>query len=239
MGAQWKQKHRQSSAAAKGRVFTKLAKEIAIAAKDGADPSMNARLRMAIEAAKKASMSRDTLERAIAKGAGLRDGSVRYDTVTYEGYGPHLVPVVVECLTDNRNRTASNIRVIFDKNGGQLAGSGAVTWDFDRLGCIEAVHPDAVDPETEAIEAGAQDLEAEEDDEGNAAGTSFYTDPTDLDAVRRALEERGWTVSSAALIYKPKNPVPLEGDEERAAVEAFFEALDDDDDVQNLFVGLA
>lgn len=239
MGAQWKQKHRESSAAAKGRIFTKLAKEIAIAAKDGADPSMNSRLRMAIEAAKKASMSRDTLERAIAKGAGIRDGSVRYDTVTYEGYGPHMVPVVVECLTDNRNRTASNIRVIFDKHGGQLATSGAVTWDFDRLGCIEATHEGEVDPETEAIEAGAQDLEAEEDDEGNPAGTSFYTDPTDLDAVRRALEERGWTVSSAALIYKSKNPVSLTADEERAAVEGFFEALDEDDDVQNLFVGLA
>ncbi len=164
---------------------------------------------------------------------------MRYDTVTYEGYGPHMVPVVVECLTDNRNRTASNIRVIFDKHGGQLAQSGAVTWDFDRLGCIEATHEGEVDPETEAIEAGAQDLEAEEDDDGNPAGTSFYTDPTDLDAVRRALEERGWTVSSAALIYKSKNPLPLEGDEERAAVEAFFEALDEDDDVQNLFVGLA
>lgn len=238
MGAQWKQKHRESSAAAKGRVFTKLAKEIAIAAKDGADPDMNARLRMAIEAAKKASMSRETLERAIKKGAGLRDGSVRYDTVTYEGYAPHQVPVVVECLTDNRNRTASNIRVIFDKGDGQLAASGGVTWDFDRLGSIEAVHPGEIDPETEAIEAGAQDLESEEDEEGNPAGTIFYTDPTDLDAVRRALEERGWTVSSATLIYKSKNPVAV-GDEARPDVEAFLEALDEDDDVQNLYVGLA
>ena len=239
MGAQWKQKHRESSAAAKGRIFTKLSKEIAIAAKDGADPTMNARLRMAIEAARKASMSRDTLERAIKKGAGLRDGSVRYDTVTYEGYGPHQVPVVVECLTDNRNRTASNIRVAFDKNGGQLAAAGAVSWDFDRLGCVEATHPEPVDAELEAIEAGAQDLEADEDEDGTPSGTIFYTDPTDLDAVRRALEERGWTVSSAALIYKSKNPVTLTDDEARSAIEGFLEALDDDDDVQNLFVGLA
>ncbi len=238
MGAQWKQKHRESSAAAKGRIFTKLAKEIAIAAKDGADPTMNARLRMAIEAAKKASMSRDTLERAIKKGAGLRDGTVRYDTVTYEGYGPHMVPVVVECLTDNRNRTASNIRVIFDKHGGQLAASGGVTWDFDRLGCVEATHEGEVDPETEAIEAGAQDLEVDDEADGGAS-TSFYTEPTDLDAVRQALEERGWSVSSAALIYKSKNPVSLDDADARAAIEGFFEVLDDDDDVQNLFVGLA
>ncbi len=238
MGAQWKQKHRESSAAAKGRIFAKLSKEIAIAARDGADPSMNARLRMAIEAAKKASMTRETLERAIKKGAGLTDGSVRYDTVTYEGYAPHQVPVVVECLTDNRNRTAANIRVIFDKGNAQLGASGSVTWDFDRLGCIEAEHPEAVDPETEAIEAGAQDLEPAEADDGSPAGTIFYTDATDLDAVRRALEERGWTVSAANLIHKAKNPLTLEGDA-LAEVEAFLEALDADDDVQTLFVGLA
>jgi YebC/PmpR family DNA-binding regulatory protein len=238
MGAQWKQKHRELAAAAKGRVFTKLAKEIAIAAKDGADPSMNARLRMAIEAAKKASMTRETLERAIKKGAGLRDGSVQYETVTYEGYGPHQVPVVVECLTDNRNRTATNIRVAFDKNGGQLAASGGITWDFDRLGCIEATHTEAVDPEEEAIEAGAQDLEAEEGEDGAPAGTIFYTEPTDLDAVRRALEERAWTVSSAKLIYKSKNPLTLD-ESSREQVEAFLEVLDSDDDVQNLYVGLS
>ncbi len=147
------------------------------------------------------------------------------------------MPVVVECLTDNRNRTASNIRVIFDKGDGQLAASGGITWDFDRLGSIEAEHSDEVDPETEAIEAGAQDLESDEDEDGSPAGTIFYTDPTDLDAVRRALEERGWTVSSANLIYKSKNPVALT-DEAREDVEAFLEALDEDDDVQNLYVGL-
>ncbi len=240
MGAQWKQKHREHAAAAKGRIFTKLAKEIAIAAKDGADPSMNARLRMAIEAAKKASMTRETLERAIKKGAGLRDGSVQYDMVTYEGFAPHQVPVVVECLTDNKNRTATNVRVIFHKGKGQLAASGAITWDFDRLGCIEATHQGEVDFEEEAIEAGAQDLEAQnaEDDGGEAGGAIFYTDPTDLDLVRTALEGRAWTVSSAKLIYKAKNPLTLD-DASAAEVEAFLEALDDDDDVQNLYVGLA
>ncbi|MBW2463518.1 MAG: YebC/PmpR family DNA-binding transcriptional regulator [Deltaproteobacteria bacterium] len=240
MGAQWKQKHREHAAAAKGRIFTKLAKEIAIAAKDGADPSMNARLRMAIEAAKKASMTRETLERAIKKGAGLRDGSVQYDTVTYEGFAPHQVPVVVECLTDNKNRTATNVRVIFHKGKGQLAASGAVSWDFDRLGCVEAIHGGDVDFEEEAIEAGAQDLEAQdpEDDDGEAGSAIFYTDPTDLDVVRTALEGRAWTVSSAKLIYKAKNPLTLD-DAAAAQVEAFLEALDDDDDVQNLYVGMA
>ena len=239
MGAQWKQKHREAAAAAKGRVFTKLAKEIAIAAKDGADPSMNARLRMAIEAAKKASMSRDTLERAIKKGAGLRDGSVQYDLVTYEGYAPHRVPVVVECLTDNRNRTATNVRVLFDKNGGQLAASGAVTWDFERLGCIEGSREGEYDAEEEAIEAGAQDLEIDEpgEDEEGSATVSFYTNPSDLDLVRKALEARDWVISSAKLIYKANNPVSLE-DAARGEVETFLGLLDDDDDVQSLFVGL-
>lgn len=233
MGAQWKQKHRENAAAAKGRVFTKLAKELTIAAKDGADPSMNPRLRMAIDAAKKASMTRDTLERAIKKGAGLLDESVHYETITYEGFAPHQVPVIVVCLTDNKNRTATSVRVIFNKGNGQLAASGAVSWDFDRLGCVEGTHDGDVDPETEAIEAGAQDLEPTDD-----GGTVFTTDPADLDAVRRALEARGWSVSAASLIWKAKNPVPLD-DAAREEVEAFLGTLDDDDDVQSLFAGLA
>ena len=232
MGAQWKQKHRENAAAAKGRVFSKLAKEIMIAAKDGADPSSNARLRMAIDAAKKASMTRQTLDRAIKKGAGLTDGKVQYETVTYEGFAPHRVPVIVVCLTDNRNRTASNVRVIFNKGNGQLSASGTVSWDFDRLGCVEGTHGSEVDPETEAIEAGAQDVEP-------AAGgeTVFYTEPGDLDAVRVALEERGWVLSQASLIWKSKNPVSIDA-AASVEVEAFLNKLDDDDDVQRLFVGL-
>ena len=232
MGAQWKQKHRENAAAAKGRVFSKLSKEITIAARDGADPSSNARLRMAIEAAKKASMTRETLDRAIKKGAGLTGGDVQYETVTYEGFAPHQVPVIVVCLTDNRNRTASNVRVIFNKGDGQLAATGTVSWDFDRLGSVEGTHASEVDPETEAIEAGAQELEP-----ADGGGTVFYTEPGDLDAVRVALEARGWEVSDASLIWKAKNPVELD-DAAREEVEAFLGALDDDDDVQHLFVGL-
>jgi YebC/PmpR family DNA-binding regulatory protein len=231
MGAQWKQKHREASANAKGRVFTKLAKEIMVAARSGADPAMNPRLRMAVEAAKKASMTKDTLDRAIKKGAGLLDEPVNYEVVTYEGFAPHQVPVIVECLTENRNRTSSNIRVLFRK--GQLGASGSVSWDFDRAGQVEAAPPTAgVDAEEAAIESGAQDLEPGED-----GATRFFTEPGDLDVVSKALADRKWTVTSAQLIWRPKNPVALD-DAKRAEVETFLEALDEDDDVQNIYVAL-
>jgi YebC/PmpR family DNA-binding regulatory protein len=230
MGAQWKQKGRLAAADAKGRVFTKLAKEIMIAARHGADPEMNARLRLAIAAAKKASMPRDTLERAVKKGAGLLDENVVYETVVYEGFAPHRVPVIVECLTENKNRTATNIRVLFRK--GQLGNSGSVSWDFSHLGMIEATPPGPVDAEEAAIEAGAQDVEPA--DEGSFR---FYTDAGDVDAVNRALAGRGWTVTAAVLGWRPKNPVSLEPSA-LAEVEAFLAALDDDDDVQSIYAGL-
>ncbi len=233
MGAQWKQKGREQSADAKGRRFTKLAKEIMVAAKAGGpDPDMNPRLRLAIEQAKKASMTRDTLERAIKKGAGLLDEQVQYEVVTYEGFAPHQVPVIVECLTENKNRTATSIRVLFRK--GQLATTGAVSWDFHRRGLIEATPPDgSADAEAAAIEAGAQDLE----DAGEGM-TRFLTEPADLDAVGRALAALGWKLESSSLGWVAKNPVKLDG-EARAEVEAFLEALDADDDVQMIFAGLA
>jgi YebC/PmpR family DNA-binding regulatory protein len=233
MGAQWKQKGREQSAASKGRLFTKLAKEIMVAARSGADPAMNPRLRLAVEQAKKASMTRDTLERAIKKGAGLLDEQVQYELVTYEGFAPHQVPLIVECLTDNKNRTAPNMRVLFRK--GQLGSSGSVSWDFKRCGAIEASPPAAgADAEEAAIEAGAQDLEPA--DEGQ---TRFLTEPTELDAVARALVGRGWTVHTQALVYIAKNPVKLSDPAARAEVEAFLAAIDEDDDVQNIYAGLA
>ncbi|HEX4940177.1 MAG TPA: YebC/PmpR family DNA-binding transcriptional regulator, partial [Candidatus Kapabacteria bacterium] len=146
MGAQWKAKGRTESAAAKSRIFTKLTREIMVAARSGADPATNSRLRIAIEQAKKASMPKDTLERAIKKGAGLLDEVVHYEHVTYEGFAPHRVPVIVECLTDNNNRTAQSIRVLFRK--GQLGTSGSVSWDFKYLGMIEAT-PDSPDADPE------------------------------------------------------------------------------------------
>ncbi len=232
MGAQWKAKGREAAANAKGRVFTKLSKEIIVAARAGADPDMNPRLRLAVEQAKKASMPRETIERTIKKGAGLLDTGTAYEKLIYEGFAPHRVPVIVECLTDNANRTASNIRVLFRK--GQLGALGSVSWDFDHLGMIEASpeSPEA-DAELAAIEAGASDLEPADD-----GATLFLTESTDMDAVCRALPAYGFVVRSAQLGYRPKNPVTL-GDAERAEVEAFLESVDEDDDVQNVFAGLA
>jgi YebC/PmpR family DNA-binding regulatory protein len=233
MGAQWKQKGREQGADAKGRLFTKLAREIMVAAKSGGpDPATNARLRLAIEQAKRASMTKDTLERAIKKGAGLLDDQANFETVVYEGFAPHQVPVIVECLTDNKNRTAPNIRLLFKK--GQLGASGSVSWDFNRCGAVEASPPaSGEDPEEAAIEAGAQEVEA-----GEEGQQRFITEPSDLDAVSKALSARGWHVTAANLVWIPKNPVKLEGDA-RAEVEAFLSALDEDDDVQRLYVGLS
>ncbi|MBK9033940.1 MAG: YebC/PmpR family DNA-binding transcriptional regulator [Myxococcales bacterium] len=231
MGAQWKHKGKQESASAKGKIFSKLAKAIIMAAKGGADPTLNAKLRIAVDAAKKASLPRDTLERAIKKGAGLLDEQVSYDTVVFEGFGPHRVPVIVECLTDNKNRTTPNMRFHFKK--GQLGTTGSVSWDFSHLGMIEATPPPDADPEVAAIEAGAQDLEPADD-----GATRFFTEPADVDAVTKALTAAGWTVTSAVLGWKAKNPVTLD-DAARAEVEAWLHEVDEDDDVQQLYVGLA
>ena len=234
MGAQWKAKHKEAAANAKGKVMGKLSKEIQIAAKAGADPDMNPRLRLAIDQAKKASMTRETLERAIRKGAGLDGDAVQYAAVSYEGFAPHQVPLIVECLTDNVNRTVAQIRVLFRK--GQLGASGSVAWDFNHVGLIEATPTGDADPEMAAIEAGAQDFEPG-DEEGS---TLFITDTTDLDAVQKALPEQGFTVTSAKLGYTPKNPVSAASlsAEALAEVEALLEAIDENDDVQNVYVGL-
>lgn len=232
MGAQWKVKGKEAAANTRGKVFGKLAKEIAIAARAGADIDMNPRLRLVVEQAKKASMPKETLERAIKKGAGLLGDTVHYERLVYEGFAPHQVPLIVECLTDNIKRTVAEIRVLFRK--GQLGASGSVMWDFDHLGMIEAapVNADA-DPELAAIEAGAQDFEASEE-----GASLFLTDPVDLDTVCRALPDFGFSVSSAELGYRSKNPVSLAG-VELEEVEAFLAAIDAHDDVQNIYVGLA
>ena len=231
MGAQWKQAGKLASSAAKGKIFGKLAKEIAIAAKAGPDPNMNARLRAAVQTAKKASMPNDTLERAIKKGAGLLDETVAYETVTYEGFAPHRVPVIVECLTDNKNRTATAVRILFRK--GQLANAGAISWDFAHLGFVEGTPPAGADAEEAAIEAGAQDFEP--DGEG---GSRFYTEPTDLDAVSKALSGRNWTVASMKIGWKAKNPTKIADEAAKAEVVAFLSEIDEDDDVQHIYVGL-
>jgi len=231
MGAQWKAKPKAEAAAARGKLFTKLVKEIIVSAKAGADPETNPRLRKAVEQARRASMPKDTLDRAIKRGSGQLDDGVQYEMVVYEGFAPHQVPVIVECLTDNKNRTYSNIRVLFRK--GQLANSGSVSWDFKHLGMIEAKpEVDDADPELAAIEAGAQDLETYDD-----GTTMFYTDIQDLDSVTNALPAYGFHVNSSKIGYLCNNPVELDG-QALAEVEAFLEAIDDDDDVQQVFAGL-
>ncbi|MEO7335874.1 MAG: YebC/PmpR family DNA-binding transcriptional regulator [Caldimonas sp.] len=234
MGAQWKAKHKDLAANARGRLFGKLAKDIMIAARHGADPAANSKLRLVVEQARKVSMPKDTLERAIKKGAGLGGEAVHFDYALYEGFAPHQVPVMVECLTDNLNRAASEMRVLFRK--GHLGSSGSVAWDFDHVGLIEAEAVTAGnDPEAAAIEAGAQDF-----DRGEEGVTTFLTDPGDLDLVSRALPAQGFSVVSAKLGYRPKNPVdpatlsPQQLDE----VEVFLAALDANEDVQGVFAGL-
>lgn len=236
MGAQWKAKGKELAANARGRLFGKLVKEIVVAARNGADPSMNPRLRLVVEQARKVSMPKETLDRALKKGAGLTGEAVNYERVLYEGFAPHQVAVMVECLTDNVKRTAPEMRVLFRK--GQLGTSGSVAWDFDHLGFIEATRstPDA-DPDMAAIESGAQDLEPGAED----GTTLFYTAAADLDLVSRALPQHGFTVTSAKLGYKPKNPVDpgslsAEALEE---VESFLAGIEENDDVQEIYVALA
>lgn len=239
MGAQWKHAGRQDNAVRRGAIIGKLAKEIIVATRMGdPNPENNARLKAAVEAAKKQSVPRDTIERAIKKGAGLLDGPVNYEIVTYEGFAPHKVPVIVECLTDNKNRTASNVRSLFRK--GQIGAMGSVAWMFDRLGVIEATKAQSdLDVEGAAIEAGAQDVEALEAEEVGAGqvGARFFTEVTDLDAVNKHLSDSGWTVSLSELSYRAKNFTELSA-EARKEVEQFLGDIDEDDDVHRVYVAM-
>src|SRR5439155_1072281 len=198
MGAQWKQAGRVANATKRGQMIGKLVRELLVAAKlGGPDPDLNARLAAAVEAARKASVPRDTIERAVKKGAGQTGEKVSYELVTYEGFAPHKVPVIVECLTDNRNRTAPEIRHLF--RAGSLGAPGSVGFFFDHAGVVEATHADkSRDAEADAIEAGAQNvepLEAEEIPQGHI-GARFVTEIKDLDTVSKFLTRTGWRVTA-------------------------------------------
>ncbi len=224
MGKSWKNAGRTENAQKKGQIFTKLAREIQVAAKAGGpDPSMNARLRLAIDVAKKNSCPNDTIDRAIKKGAGLLDDGSQIDEVTYEGYGPHGVGIMLECQTDNRNRTASEVRNLFKKGGGNMGESGSVGWMFKRVGLIEANKTGTFDPEEEAIETGADEVEKDDD------GYSFICALENLEEVRAALAKRGWHVTQAELSYKATNITDIT-EEQRKEVEEFLGDLDDFDD---------
>ncbi|MDD2708855.1 MAG: YebC/PmpR family DNA-binding transcriptional regulator [Verrucomicrobiae bacterium] len=239
MGAQWKHGPRLATAAKRGALIGKLVKEILVAAKvGGPNPDANARLWAALENARKQSVPRDTIERAIKKGSGQTDEAVQFELVTYEGFAPNKVPVIVECLTDNRNRTAPEIRNLFKK--GQLGAIGSVTWMFDHVGVVEASHPDASqDLETVAIEAGAQNVEKATlpDLPAGHIGARFICDRTDLDQVSRALKEAKWTVTTSEMSYIAKNFVELT-DAQRQEVAEFLNEIDEHDDVHRIYAAL-
>jgi YebC/PmpR family DNA-binding regulatory protein len=224
MGKSWKKAGKMDAAQKKGAVFTKLAREIAVAAKlGGGDPGANSRLKLAIDSAKEASCPKDTIERAIKKGTGQLEDGAQIEEVTYEGYGPHGVGIIIECQTDNRVRTVSEIRNVFKTNGGNMGESGAVAWMFERVALIEAKKDKVGDPEEDAIEAGANEVIKEE------GAYAFYASPTDLDAVTKALQGRGWEIVKAEMSYKVKEPTKISEDQKKDLFE-LLEALEDNDD---------
>ncbi|MDQ2868033.1 MAG: YebC/PmpR family DNA-binding transcriptional regulator [Verrucomicrobiota bacterium] len=243
MGRQWLHAKREVAGLKKGLVTGKLVKEIMVASKlGGADPNGNARLFAAIEKARKASVSRDVIERAIKKGAGIGGEKLEMEHVVFEGYAPHKVALVVEVLTDNNNRTAPEIRVLF-KKGGQLGAPGSNKFLFDHIGLVEAHHLDAsADIEAAAIEAGAQNVEplthTENDDvPAEATGARFITERADLHAVSQWLATNGWTVVTSELGYLAKSHPELP-EEARVEVGEFLQKLEDHDDVHRVWAAV-
>lgn len=242
MGRQWLLAKREVNAKRKSGVTSKLVKEISVAAKlGGADPDGNPRLAAAVEKAKKESVSRDVIERAIKKGAGVGEEKMVLEHVVFEGYAPHKVPLIVEVLTDNNNRTAPEIRVLFKK--GQLGNPGSNKFLFDHVGIVEAYCADAgVDIEGAAIEAGAQNVEPlthEQNDDipADQTGARFLTERTDLHSVSQWLSKNGWTVITSELGYVPKQ-FPSLTEEQQAEVGEFLHSLDDHDDVHRVWAAV-
>jgi YebC/PmpR family DNA-binding regulatory protein len=222
--------HRKGRAdSARSKLFSKLAREITVAAKSGLpDPNMNARLRLAVNNAKGESLPKDVIERAIKKAAG--GDAESYEEIRYEGFGPGGVGVIVEALTDNRNRAAANVRSTFAKNGGNLGESGSVSFMWDRVGQIGyAASAGSEDKVMEAaIEAGADDVESDED------GHTIYTAFDQLSEVSHALEATLGPAKSTNIVWKPKVLTPVTGDAV-ATLMKLIETLEDDDDVQNVY----
>jgi YebC/PmpR family DNA-binding regulatory protein len=225
-------KHKKGALDAKrGKLFTKLIKEITISARvgGGGDTNGNARLRKAVSDAKAANMPNDTIERAIRRGTGEEEG-VTYDEITYEGYGPGGVAVMVEATTDNRNRTVSELRHLFSKNGGNLGESGSVAWIFHKKGSIviEAGAKSEDEMMEIALEAGADDIQAED------GIFQIYTSPESFHAVLEAIKAKGIDPASASVALIPQNFVKLEGTQATHMLK-LYDALDDHDDVQNVY----
>ena len=242
MGRQWLLAKREVASLRKSQNAGKYLREIAVAAKHGgADPAHNAHLHAAIEKAKKESVPKDNIERAIKKGAGIGDEKLVLEQIAFEGYAPHKIPVIVEVLTDNNNRTAPEIRTLFRK--GQLGAGGSNKFLFDHVGLVEAYHPDAKsDIEGAAIEAGANEVEpltheGHEDIPEDVAGARFITDRTAVHAVSQWLAANGWKVVTSEIGYTAKN-FPEITDEHRAEVGEFLQALEDHDDVHRVWAAL-
>ena len=243
MGRQWLHAKRLVAGLKKGRTTGKLVREISVAAKmGGPDPGMNPRLFTAVEKAKKESVTKDAIQRAINKGAGIGDEKLVMEHVLYEGRAPHNVPVIVEVYTDNVNRTAPEIRVLF-KDKGQLGTAGSNKFLFDHVGLVEAHHPDAaVDREAAAIEAGANEVEPlahEQNDDipAGAAGAKFICDRAAVHAVSKWLSTNGWTVVTSELGYVPKQ-FPELTDAQHSEVGEFLQTLDDHDDVHRVWAAV-
>jgi YebC/PmpR family DNA-binding regulatory protein len=226
-------KHKKGAADAKrGKLFSKLTRAIIVAAKEGGpDPAANLALQNAVEKARSYSMPKDNIDRAIAKGAGTDADAASFETVIYEGYGPSGVAVIVETLTDNRNRTAGEVRHTFAKNDGNLGTSGAVLWLFERRGIVivEAEGADEDELMLAAAEGGADDVSLD--------GTTFTVtgDPTSLAAVREAIEAAGFTIDSAELTMVPKTTVEVADENEAKKVLRLIDQLEDNDDVQDVY----
>lgn len=224
-------RHKKAAQDAKrGKIFTKLAREITVAAREGGgDPETNPRLRAAIEKARKFNMPKENIERAIKRGTGEIAGE-SFEEVTYEGYGPGGVAIIVKCLTDNRNRTAAEVRHAFSKHGGNLGTSGCVSWMFERKGVI-VIPADSYDEETvmlAALDAGAEDIVTED------GKFVVYTQPSDLETVRKGLIDAGVEVEEAKLDLIPTTTTKVEG-ETALKVLKLLEALEDLDDVQEVY----
>jgi YebC/PmpR family DNA-binding regulatory protein len=242
MGRQWLHAKRLVAGLKKGRTTGKLVREISVAAKmGGADPAMNARLFTAVEKAKKESVAKDAIQRAINKGAGIGDERLVMEHVVFEGKAPHNVPVVVEVYTDNVNRTAPEVRVLFKK--GVLGTAGSNKFLFDHVGLVEAHHPQAdTDREAAAIEAGANEFEAlthdlNDDIPSEACGARFMCDRAAIHTVATWLKSNGWTVVTSELGYVPKQ-FPELSEEQRNDVGEFLHELDEHDDVHRVWAGL-
>jgi YebC/PmpR family DNA-binding regulatory protein len=216
--------------AERGKIFTKLAREIIVAARTGGgNPDTNLRLRLAVQKARENSMPADNIKRAIMRGTGELEGTT-YEEVTYEGYGPAGVGIIVECLTDNRNRTFPELRSIFSKCGGRMADSGSVSWSFDSKGVIVVPKDGTTEDEVmeAAIEAGAEDVRTEEDT------FEVITAPGDMQAVREALEAASLKVERAEVTMLPQTTVAVSGKQAEQTLR-LMEMLEDNDDVQNVY----